>query len=43
MDLAGNIGILQGFGEMEAGSEQCKEPDDDKLLQLGPAELSVRR
>ena len=32
MDLAGSTAILQGVGEMEAGSEQCKEPDDEKLL-----------
>jgi hypothetical protein len=28
----GNTSILQGVGEMEAGSEQCKEPDDEKPL-----------
>ena len=30
----GNTAILQGVGEMEAGSEQCKEPDDEKLLRV---------
>ena len=27
----GNTAILQGVGEMEAGSEQCKEPDDENF------------
>jgi hypothetical protein len=31
-DLAGNTAVLQGVGEMEAGLEQCKEPEDEKLL-----------
>jgi hypothetical protein len=35
MDLADNIAILQGGGEMEAGSEQGKEQDEiDKRCQL---------
>ena len=34
MDLAGSTAILQGVGEMEAGSEQFKEPDDEKLLRV---------
>ena len=35
-DLAGRTAILQGVGEMEAGSEQCKEKDDEleKLLRV---------
>jgi hypothetical protein len=32
--LAGNTAILQGVGEMDAGSEQCKVPDDEKLLRV---------
>jgi hypothetical protein len=31
-DLAGNTAVLQGVCEMDAGSEQCKEPDGEKLL-----------
>jgi hypothetical protein len=31
-DLGGKTAILQGVGKIEAGSEQCKEPDDEKLL-----------
>jgi hypothetical protein len=26
--------MLQGVCEMEAGSEQCKEPDEEKLLRV---------
>ena len=33
-DLAGRTAILQGVGEMEAGSEQCKESEDEKLLRV---------
>jgi hypothetical protein len=33
-NLAGNTAILQGVGEMVAGSEQCKEPDDEKYLRV---------
>jgi hypothetical protein len=34
MDLAGSTAVLQGVGKMEAGSEHCKEPDDEKLLRV---------
>ena len=33
-DLAGRTAILQGVGEMEAESEQCKESEDEKLLRV---------
>jgi hypothetical protein len=33
-DLAGNTAILQGVCKMEAGSEQCKQPVDEILLQV---------
>jgi hypothetical protein len=33
-DLAGNTAILQGVGEIEAGSEQCKEQGDEKLWRV---------
>jgi hypothetical protein len=32
MDLAGSTAIMQGVGKMEAGSEQCKEQENEKLL-----------
>jgi hypothetical protein len=32
MDLAGSTVVLQGGGQMEAGSELCKEQDDEKPL-----------
>ncbi len=33
-DLAGKTATLQGVGEMEAGSEQGKESEDEKLLRV---------
>ena len=30
----GNTAILQGVCKMEAGLDQCKEPNDEKLLQV---------
>jgi hypothetical protein len=33
-DLAGNTANLHGVGEMEAGSEQCRESEDEKLLHV---------
>jgi squalene cyclase len=33
-DLAGRTAILQGVGEMEAGSGQCKESEDENLLRV---------
>jgi hypothetical protein len=43
MDLAGNTDILQGVGEMEAGSEQCKEQDDEKLLLVVCRWIKIRQ
>jgi hypothetical protein len=40
MDLAGNTDTLQG---VEAGSEQCKEPDDEKLLQVVCRWIKIRQ
>jgi hypothetical protein len=34
MDFAGSTVVLQGVGEMEAGSELFKEPDDGKKLRV---------
>jgi hypothetical protein len=43
MDLAGNTDILQGVGKMEAGSEQCKEQDDEKLLRVVCRWIKIRQ
>jgi hypothetical protein len=32
LESCGKSAVLQGVGEMEAGLEQCKEPDDEKLF-----------
>jgi hypothetical protein len=34
MDLAETTAFLQGVGEIEAGSEQCKEPEDEIFLRV---------
>jgi hypothetical protein len=48
-DLAENTVVLQGVDEMEAGSEHCKEPDDEiffyilgKISSLGLMAISIR-
>ena len=40
-DLAGRTAILQGVGEMEAGSEQCKESEDEELFELSVDGLKI--